>query len=191
MIRDFVHVAILMVISMLLLVGGFFYSKSIYNLTTGEQAINEITSVMLMKDRDDSARVSRRTFYLNKNKFEEDVIYEFVRSVAIEKHNTATFTFTYDDGTYPESLSTKDYNVKNLEDRMQETITYRSKEGGSLNDISNYSISDITLKNFSQNTTSTFKRPAMYNRSIKQAKVYALIDGEKEYQATYLVDIRK
>lgn len=191
MIRDFVHVAILMVVSMLLLLCGFFYSQSIYNLTTGEQAINEITSVMLMKDRDDSARVSKQTFYLNKNKFEEDIIYEFVRSVGIEKRRTATFIFTYDDGTYPETLSTKDYKVKNLNDRMQETIKYQSKEGQSLKDVSSYSVSDVTLKNFEQNSTSTFKRPAIYNRSIKQVRVYALIDGEKEYQATYLVDIRK
>lgn len=191
MLRDFGHVAILMVICMLLFVGGFFYNKSIYTLTTGEQAINELTSVMLMKDRDDSARVSRQTFYLNKNKFEEDMIYEFVRSADIEKHRTATFIFTYDDGTYPETLATKDYKVKNLNDRMQETIKYQSKAGQSLKDVASYSVSDVTLKNFEQNSTSTFKRPAMYNRSIKQARVYALIDGEKEYQATYLVDIRK
>lgn len=206
MIRDTIHIIWLTVFGGILLVICFLYGMSNFRATQSQQMLVDITGSIAMKDRDDSARVMRETFFLIKPTFEKDLIDEFTNYSNVNDTTSAVFTFTYDDGTFNTLVPENKRTIYDLNNHTREVITYTLKPQGNVRKISDYSVSKVTYYSVNTETKtvngknerslklSKIKEEARksdsYNRSIKQITVRATINAEKEYQATYFLDTR-
>lgn len=177
-----------------------------YKATQSQQMLVDVTGAMAMKDRDDSARVMRETFFLIKPQFEKDVIEEFSNYSNVNDTVSAVFTFTYDDGTFNTLVPENKRSIFDLMNHTREEITYTLKPNGNVRQLSDYAVSKVShysveteektidgkqKKVLKQTLVKTANRDTdAYNRSIKQIVVHVLINDEKEYQSTYFLDTR-
>ena len=206
MIRDTIHIIWLTVFGGILLVICFFYGMSNFKATQSQQMLVDVTGTMAMKDRDDSARVMRETFFLIKPNFEKDVIDEFTNYSNVNDTTSAVFTFTYDDGVFNTLVPENKRSVYDLNNHTREVITYTLKPQGNVRKLSDYTVSKVKYYSVQTETKTVdgkekkslkldltkeeSRKEDAYNRSIKQITVRATVNAEKEYQATYFLDTR-
>lgn len=206
MIRDTIHIIWLTLFGGILIVICLFYGMSNYRATQSQQMLVDVTGSMAMKDRDDSARVMRETFFLIKPQFEKDVIDEFTNYSNVNDTTSAVFTFTYDDGTFNTLVPENKRTIYDLLNHTREEITYTLKPKGNVRKLSDYTASKVSYYSvdteekmvdgkqkrlLKQTLVKTANRNIdAYNRSIKQVVVHVVINDEKEYQSTYFLDTR-
>lgn len=206
MIRDTIHIIWLTLFGGILIVICLLYGMSNYKATQSQQMLVDVTGAMAMKDRDDSARVMRETFFLIKPQFEKDVIDEFTNYSNVNDTVSAVFTFTYDDGTFNTLVPENKRSIFDLMNHTREEITYTLKPKGNVRQLSDYTVSKVShysveteektvdgkqKKALKQTLVKTTNRDVdAYNRSIKQIVVHVVINDEKEYQSTYFLDTR-
>ena len=167
------------------------YALSNYRMTTSENSLTELNQALLMEHRDDSARVMRETFFLVKPAYERDMIERFMQQTNIDHKASATFIFTYDDGEYPPTIAPQKRKLSDLRNHTVETITYTSVAKKDAKKFSNYQPSEITYTTVGTNAKRTeTTRPSTYNRSIKGMSVKVILNEEKMYQSTVVLDTR-
>lgn len=98
MLRDMPRIIALMFISFFLVIMIAYYSKSNYTEDSSVKSMQDTLRVTAINNRDDSVRVTKGSFLLQKENFEKDFKKEFNESKNLN-NETTDYKFSYlDDG---------------------------------------------------------------------------------------------
>ncbi|EPY6472533.1 hypothetical protein ACWO4B_003230 [Clostridium sporogenes] len=97
MLRDIPKIAVIMFVGMFLILIVTHYAINGYTQDSTVKGITETLRTTAIANRDNSARVQRGQFKLNKSKFESDFIKKFSPSKNIKQEDSFSFDYLDDD----------------------------------------------------------------------------------------------